>query len=47
MNRELTQKEIVEKDFKTTMRGYNQTEVDEFLDVVSVIMNLSKAKSVS
>ncbi|WP_208560848.1 cell division regulator GpsB [Marinilactibacillus kalidii] len=34
MNRELTQKEIVEKDFKTTMRGYNQTEVDEFLDVV-------------
>lgn len=25
---------ILEKDFKTAMRGYNQTEVDEFLDVV-------------
>lgn len=27
-------KEILEKEFKTSMRGYNQTEVDEFLDVV-------------
>lgn len=25
---------IFEKDFKTAMRGYNQTEVDEFLDVI-------------
>lgn len=30
----LTQKEIVEKDFKTTMRGYSPKEVDEFLDLV-------------
>lgn len=30
----LTGKEILEKDFKTAMRGYNQTEVDEFLDKV-------------
>lgn len=27
-------KSILEKDFKTTMRGYNQEEVDEFLDVI-------------
>jgi DivIVA domain-containing protein len=33
-NRELTQKEILEKDFKTKVRGYNPQEVDEFLDVV-------------
>ncbi|KOO50722.1 cell division regulator GpsB [Priestia koreensis] len=25
-------KEILEKDFKTTMRGYSQEEVDKFLD---------------
>lgn len=30
----LTGKEILEKDFKTGMRGYNQEEVDEFLDSV-------------
>ncbi|SEI49734.1 DivIVA domain-containing protein [Alkalibacterium gilvum] len=30
----MTQKEILEKDFKTKMRGYDPTEVDEFLDVV-------------
>lgn len=30
----LNGKEILEKDFKTAMRGYNQTEVDEFLDKV-------------
>ena len=30
----LTQKEIVEKDFKTKLRGYNPQEVDEFLDLV-------------
>lgn len=30
----LTGKEILEKDFKTVMRGYNQTEVDEYLDKV-------------
>lgn len=34
MNKELTQKEILEKDFKSKMRGYDPTEVDEFLDVV-------------
>ncbi|WP_035618091.1 cell division regulator GpsB [Lacticigenium naphthae] len=34
MNNELMPKEILEKEFKTSMRGYNQTEVDEFLDVV-------------
>lgn|SRR5699024_4482311 len=34
MDRELNQKEILEKDFKTKMRGYNPTEVDEFLDIV-------------
>lgn len=31
---QLTGKEILEKDFKTTMRGYNQEEVDAFLDQV-------------
>lgn len=30
----LSQKEIVEKDFKTKLRGYNPQEVDEFLDLV-------------
>ncbi|SDX72764.1 cell division regulator GpsB [Salimicrobium album] len=30
----LTGKEILEKDFKTSMRGYNQEEVDEYLDLV-------------
>ncbi|WP_347860504.1 cell division regulator GpsB [Salimicrobium sp. PL1-032A] len=30
----LTGKEILEKDFKTAIRGYNQEEVDEFLDLV-------------
>ncbi|GAA0352961.1 cell division regulator GpsB [Alkalibacterium iburiense] len=34
MDRELTQKEILEKDFNNKMRGYNPTEVDEFLDIV-------------
>lgn len=31
---QLSGKDILEKDFKTTMRGYNQEEVDEFLDTV-------------
>lgn len=31
---QLTGKEILEKDFKTAMRGYNQEEVDAFLDIV-------------
>ena len=31
---QLSGKDILEKDFKTTMRGYNQIEVDEFLDVI-------------
>jgi DivIVA domain-containing protein len=30
----LTSKEILEKDFKTAIRGYNQEEVDQFLDIV-------------
>ncbi|MFD1849497.1 cell division regulator GpsB [Oceanobacillus bengalensis] len=30
----LNGKEILEKEFKTAMRGYNQEEVDEFLDIV-------------
>lgn len=30
----LNGKEILEKDFKTAMRGYNQDEVDEFLDII-------------
>lgn len=31
---QLGAKDILEKDFKTAMRGYNQEEVDEFLDVI-------------
>lgn len=31
---QLNGKDILEKDFKTAMRGYNQEEVDEFLDIV-------------
>ncbi|WP_102027237.1 cell division regulator GpsB [Salirhabdus sp. Marseille-P4669] len=31
---QLTSKEILEKDFKTGIRGYNQEEVDQFLDVI-------------
>ncbi|UJL48062.1 cell division regulator GpsB [Virgibacillus sp. NKC19-16] len=31
---QLNGKDILEKEFKTTMRGYNQEEVDEFLDTV-------------
>lgn len=31
---QLTGKEILEKDFKTGMRGYNQEEVDGFLDTI-------------
>lgn len=31
---QLTGKEILEKDFKTAMRGYNQEEVDLFLDTI-------------
>ena len=34
METKLTAKEILEKDFKTGMRGYNQDEVDQFLDTV-------------
>jgi len=32
--RSLTQREIVDKDFKTKLRGYDPEEVDEFLDIV-------------
>ncbi|QKY69176.1 cell division regulator GpsB [Lentibacillus sp. CBA3610] len=31
---QLTGKDILEKEFKTGMRGYNQEEVDEFLDTI-------------
>ncbi|MFC4354610.1 cell division regulator GpsB [Chryseomicrobium palamuruense] len=31
---QLTPKDILEKDFKTTMRGYSQEEVDAFLDEI-------------
>jgi DivIVA domain-containing protein len=31
---QLTTKEILEKEFKTSLKGYNQDEVDKFLDVV-------------
>lgn len=34
MDQELTPKEIVEKDFSLSMRGYNPTEVDEYLDII-------------
>ncbi|MBU9714850.1 cell division regulator GpsB [Evansella tamaricis] len=30
----LTQKDILEKDFKSGLRGYNQEEVDQFLDQI-------------
>ncbi|MBM7647946.1 DivIVA domain-containing protein [Bacillus ectoiniformans] len=30
----LTDKDILEKEFKTSMRGYNPDEVDQFLDVI-------------
>lgn len=31
---QLSGKDILEKDFKTRMGGYNQEEVDEFLDTI-------------
>jgi len=31
---ELQQKDILEKDFETKLRGYDQQEVDEYLDIV-------------
>lgn len=31
---QLTPKDILEKEFKTSLKGYNQDEVDKFLDVV-------------
>lgn len=31
---QLSSKDILEKEFKTAMRGYNQVEVDEFLDTI-------------
>ncbi len=31
---QLTPKQILEKEFKTSLKGYNQDEVDKFLDVV-------------
>ncbi|MGN8647027.1 cell division regulator GpsB [Gracilibacillus sp. HCP3S3_G5_1] len=34
MGNQLNGKDILEKNFKTAMRGYNQEEVDEYLDVI-------------
>ncbi|MBP3950681.1 cell division regulator GpsB [Bacillus suaedae] len=36
MNQDIrfTTKQILEKDFKTSMRGYNPDEVDKFLDAI-------------
>jgi len=34
MDLKLTAKEILEKEFKTSMRGYNQDDVDQFLDEI-------------
>ncbi len=34
METKFTAKDILEKDFKTGMRGYNQDEVDHFLDEI-------------
>lgn len=31
---QLTPKDVLEKDFKTGLRGYKQDEVDKFLDIV-------------
>lgn len=31
---QLTGKDVFDKDFKSTMRGYNPKEVDEFLDII-------------
>ncbi|MFD2760829.1 cell division regulator GpsB [Lentibacillus juripiscarius] len=31
---QMTGKDILEKEFKTAMRGYHQEEVDEFLDTI-------------
>ncbi|WP_440895697.1 cell division regulator GpsB [Amphibacillus sp. Q70] len=31
---QLNVKDILDKNFKTAMRGYNQEEVDQFLDVI-------------
>lgn len=46
---QLNTKDILEKNFKTSMRGYNQEEVDEFLDTViqdyeSFTMEIEKLK---
>lgn len=31
---QLTEKDIIEKDFKTGLNGYKKEEVDEFLDII-------------
>ena len=31
---QLNSKEILEKEFKTSIRGYNQRDVDKFLDII-------------
>lgn len=33
-NLQLTPKDVLEKDFKITVRGYKQDEVDKFLDII-------------
>ncbi len=34
LNIQLTPKDVLEKDFKISMRGYKQDEVDKFLDII-------------
>lgn len=50
VNRQLTPKVILEKDFKSSMRGYSPTDVDEFLDLIiqdyeSFMKEISSLKS--
>lgn len=41
----ITVEDIVEKQFSATFRGYNQEEVDEFLDdIIETLKTLEKEK---
>ena len=41
-DKNLTTKDILQKEFKSAMRGYNVAEVDEYLDMIIRDMNLIK-----